>query len=116
MADQPGADPAGIVAHEDAEIGEGRIAKKRLVVFAQTVIDDLAVFPGWLVLEAEPKPRRQIHDAPRVARCPVGILYPAGKILVTWMIGMRSTDPPKVSCIRLAEIEAGDVWVATAPD
>src|SRR5207302_3872933 len=64
MADQPGANRAGIVAHKDAEIGEGRIAEKRLVVFAETVIDDLAVFPGWIILEAEAKPGRQIHWHP----------------------------------------------------
>src|SRR6266566_8803656 len=61
MADQPGTNRTGIVAHEDAEISEGRIAEKCLVVFAEPVIDDLAVFPGRLVLEAEPKPGRQIH-------------------------------------------------------
>src|SRR5216683_1092853 len=61
MADQPGADQSGIVAHEDPEIGEGRIAQERLVILAEAVIDDLAVFPRWLILETEAKPGRQIH-------------------------------------------------------
>src|SRR5207302_8589880 len=61
MADQPGANRAGIVAHKDAEIGEGRVAEKRLIVFAETVIDDLTVFPRRIVFETEAKPGRQIH-------------------------------------------------------
>src|SRR5438045_2577642 len=61
-ADQPGLDRARIfrafVTHEDAEIRIARIAQKRRVIDAETVIDELPVLPGWILLEAKPEPGR----------------------------------------------------------
>src|SRR5207248_1358679 len=61
IADQAGPDRCCAVADENAEIRVARVAQKRRVVAAKRVVDEFAVGPARLVLEAEPKSRRQFH-------------------------------------------------------
>jgi len=61
MADQPGADRVGIAPHENPEIVVGIVAQKRRIVVAEPIIDEIAVFPGRVLLDAEAKPGWQLH-------------------------------------------------------
>src|SRR5438034_132653 len=73
VADHTGADRAvvwsrGLVAHENPEIGIGRVAQKRRVVFAQPFTEHVLIVRGRLVLETEAMPGRQFHRDPHGAR------------------------------------------------
>jgi len=59
IADQPGADRTlglGAIADENAKIRVAGIPQKSGIVGAESLVDELAVGPARVVLEAEPKP------------------------------------------------------------
>jgi protein-L-isoaspartate(D-aspartate) O-methyltransferase len=60
-ANQPSADLAGFVAHEDAEIIVTIVDEKRRVVCAERLVDELAIRPRRVLFNAEAAAGRQVH-------------------------------------------------------
>jgi hypothetical protein len=58
---EPGADCAIVVAHEQAEIVVAAVGHERRVERAELLVDELAVVPIRVLLDAEPAPGRQLH-------------------------------------------------------
>src|SRR5579863_6815143 len=75
MADQPGVDLVRLVAHENPEIVERRVAQKRRVVPAEPVIDELAVVPRRVLLDTEAQPGRQFDGHTPIGHLSHNIYY-----------------------------------------
>src|SRR6266851_888324 len=96
MADQPGADRARIAPHENPEIIVGIVAQKRRVVGAEPIIDQVTVFPGRVLLDAEAKPGWQLHrdllGIPRMLSSGEAFVSPGGGWIAT--ASLRSCGAP----------------------